>query len=285
MREREQVRVRKEAGDPAPWTLDPILQRHYFCNLRREDDKVTRWIKTNWRDPHDTDPDLWFALIVARRGTNHIETLVELGYPVPWDPSHFKDVLLGRRARGEKALNTQAYQLVVSGRKGDQCELLADAVLSPIWDQRATLRPQPGETLSNYHERLSKVKNIGAWHSAQIVADLKYTSWLRTASDWWTFVVPGPGSVRGLNRVMGRSWLTNMATTKQGERSGGGFWRMVEMTSEEKSEWAKSVNQLRCDLGVEKTLDAQDMQGCLCEFNRYEAIRLGELRKLRLYYG
>jgi hypothetical protein len=284
MVERERIRVKKEAGEPRPWTEDMILQHHFFCNLRREDDKVSKWIKINWRDPHENDPDLWFALLVARRGTNHTETLEELGYPVPWDPSKFKTILRDRKARGEKTLNTQAYQLVVPGHKGTQSQLLADIVLSPIWEQRINLRPVENEALASYHARLSKTKNIGPWFSSQIIADLKYTKWLRGARDWWTFVVPGPGSVRGLNRVNGLPWLTSMSTTKQGTRSKGGFWRMIDMTLAEQLQWANEVNQLRQELKLEKVLDAQDMQGCLCEFNRYEAIRLGELRKLRYYY-
>jgi hypothetical protein len=37
-----------------------------FCSVRREDDRVSRWIAENWRDPHADDPNLSFAMTVAR---------------------------------------------------------------------------------------------------------------------------------------------------------------------------------------------------------------------------
>jgi len=64
--EREAIRVRREAGQPKPWTDDPILQEGRFCNIRRENDRVTCWIAQNWREPHADDPELWFAMAVAR---------------------------------------------------------------------------------------------------------------------------------------------------------------------------------------------------------------------------
>ena len=40
--EREAIRLKKEAGEPKPWTSDPILQQYRFCNVRRMDDKVSK---------------------------------------------------------------------------------------------------------------------------------------------------------------------------------------------------------------------------------------------------
>ena len=81
--EREAARLRRAAGKSPPWTDDPILQEWSFCNVRREDDRVTRWIATNWRGPKCDDPDLWFAMVLARF-VNLPETLAEIDYPVPF---------------------------------------------------------------------------------------------------------------------------------------------------------------------------------------------------------
>jgi hypothetical protein len=40
--ERETIRLRRESGQPRPWTDDPILAAWSFCNVRREDDRVSR---------------------------------------------------------------------------------------------------------------------------------------------------------------------------------------------------------------------------------------------------
>lgn len=42
--ERERIRIKKEAGQPWPWTNDPILRDYKFCCVRREDDRVTKGI-------------------------------------------------------------------------------------------------------------------------------------------------------------------------------------------------------------------------------------------------
>ncbi len=78
--ERESIRRRREAGEPAPWTSDPVLRDYRFCNVRRENDAVTRHIAARWRAPHADDPHLWFAMAVARF-INWPDTLDELGFP------------------------------------------------------------------------------------------------------------------------------------------------------------------------------------------------------------
>ena len=51
--EREAVRKRRADGDPPPWSDDRIFQRK-FCNVERERDAVSVWIREHWRDPTAT---------------------------------------------------------------------------------------------------------------------------------------------------------------------------------------------------------------------------------------
>ena len=44
-REREQIRLRRERGETAPWSDDPILQRGRFLNVFREDDRGSKSIQ------------------------------------------------------------------------------------------------------------------------------------------------------------------------------------------------------------------------------------------------
>jgi hypothetical protein len=50
--EREYARLRKEGKVSVARPLDPIIAKYRFCNVRREDDRVTRWIAENWRKPN-----------------------------------------------------------------------------------------------------------------------------------------------------------------------------------------------------------------------------------------
>jgi 5-hmdU DNA kinase, helical domain len=90
--ERESIRRKKEAGEPKPWTDDPILRAGRFTNVRREDDHTTKWVVQHWREPHANDSDCWFAMAAAVF-INRIETLAALGHPVPYDRERFLAVV------------------------------------------------------------------------------------------------------------------------------------------------------------------------------------------------
>jgi len=255
--EREAIRLRKEAGQAAPWTDDPILDAGYFCNVHRENDRVSRWIAQNWRDPRRDDPDLWFAMTVARC-INEPDALAELGYPVPFDVEHVRNVLAARQLRGDKVFRTDAYKPPTSSEGRDTAPFLAEEVLGPLWRDREQLRPQANETLRAYSDRLRERYRIGPFLAGQVIADLKHVEWFRSASDWWSFAVPGPGSLRGLNRVCKR---------------------------EVKASWSEAVwHATLLQLGTEiapqleaagiARLDAQNLQNVLCEADKY--FRAGE---------
>lgn len=256
--ERESIRVKKEAGLPRPWTTNPILHKYKFCNVQREDDRTTRWIANNWREPHHDDPDLWFALVVARRALNWPGSMQDLGYPVPWNPDHFKYTMHLRADLGEKSYDT-AYQLLVQGQKGDKSDNMVYHILDPLWEARGHIRPRFDDTLQSFFERLSAFKYMGLFYTGQVVADLKYVQ-LLNAPDWHSFAVPGPGSERGLNRVLGRD--PKSPWTVKG-------WQ---------EELAKLHKQIRMDI------HAQDLQNVLCEWDKYERARLSTGGKVRPYH-
>jgi len=260
--ERESVRVNREAGLPFPWTVNAILRDYRFCNIEREQDRVTKGIAALYREPHKDDPDLWFALVVARRAVNWPDTLKQIGYSVPWEPDIFKSVVRARQAAGLKAFEAQAYKVMVSGQRGEQVDLIVDHVLNPIWQQRDHYRPRTSDTLASFANRLSAGPYMGGFYSGQVVADLKYAQ-LKDAPDWWTFAVSGPGSRRGLDRVMGR-------TPRK-------YWPAAS-----EPEWYREFSQLYAAMkqpirnATGLTLHAGDFQSCLCEYDKYCRLLNGE---------
>jgi hypothetical protein len=262
--EREQIRIRRANGEPKPWTDDKILGTWSFCNVRREDDRVTRWVAENWRTPHADDPDVWFAMAVARL-VNWPDSLAELGYPVPWDRERFVAVLQGRAARGETAWGS-AYNISNGGSTAPKAVHIA-GVLDKLWQARATLRPRAGERLAEYHGRLMQRDGLASFMAAQIVADLKYVEPLRSAADWSTFAASGPGSRRGLNRVLGQP---------------------VDAPWQE-ADWRKAIRKMRDSIAQDLQrmglgdLHAQDLQNCLCETDKMMRVKLGEGKPKRKF--
>lgn len=257
----------RQEGRPKPWTDDEILQNWRFCNVYRELDTVTRWIADEWRTPNHDDPDLWFAMAVAR-WVNWPDTLNEIGYPVPWDPQHFIERIYSRRDRGLK-IWTGAYMIGTQGNAKDKPLFIAENVLQPLWDNRKKLRPKPGTTLEEFARPIINTKNQGTFMVGQIVADAKYADHnLLKAPDWWTWAVSGPGSRRGLNRVMDRELSKTWPGTS--------FLDQLTILRDE-------VNDNLVPWMPE--LHAQDLQNCLCEFDKYERTRLGEGRPRSGYPG
>lgn len=52
MQKRESLRRRKESGEPWPWSDDDTLNRYRFTNIKRENDRVTRWLRENFTKRH-----------------------------------------------------------------------------------------------------------------------------------------------------------------------------------------------------------------------------------------
>lgn len=271
--ERETVRINKEERKvPPPWTDDPILREWRFCNVRRNDDRQSRLIQQGWLHPHSGEEDVWFAMVVARL-VNWWPTLEEVGYPSPWKPTHFKKVLAARTARKEKVF-TGAYMVradaVVSGLKSDY---LADYVLTPLWKARDQVRPRKGDTLAGFHSRLTQYRDMGSFMAAQIVADVKYAEHgpLRQAEDWATWAAPGPGSLRGLNRVCG-----DPPDTPWNGRTPSRVWEL-------RFEECRQRVLMQLITTALHDLTGQDLQNCLCEWDKYERVRLGEGRPRSRY--
>ena len=72
--ERHRIYLAKAAGAPPPWTRDRSLQTYRFCNVFRELDKVTVWLRERWREPFAKNEHLWIAMCLARQ-INWPETL------------------------------------------------------------------------------------------------------------------------------------------------------------------------------------------------------------------
>lgn len=265
---RETLRRMKEdaeaEGKARYSVIDSILKEYRFCNVRREDDRVTRWIAQNWRTPHADHPDLWFAMVVARF-INWPGTLDDVGYPVPWNPTAFCGVM-ERRVRRKEKVYTGAYMVRAGEVPGEPKYVYqAREVFTPMWEARERLRPKSGDTLNRYHTLLGQFHGLGSFMAAQVVADLKYVAPLNRASDWLTFAASGPGSRRGLNRVLGRDKDSGWA----------------------EDDWRTALERLRLEvaryLNGFLDLHAQDLQNCLCEFDKYERVRLGEGRPRARY--
>jgi hypothetical protein len=259
--ERERIRAHRVKYEDRPWTTDPILDQFKFCNVRREDDRVTIWIKDHWREPNKDDPNMWFAMGVARM-INWPPTLKAIGYPHEWRPEYLRRKMSLMKEKKEQVF-TGAYMITNAGQRMSKI----DTVIFMLDNLHKQPRhPYTGDSLAHAHEALMSGNHngMGPFMAGQVIADCKHTHLLSDAPDWWDWCAPGPGSQRGLSRMLGM---------------GDKFAHFRQDTFIEK------LKQLRKEIQheIKIKLCLQDLQSCLCEFDKFERTLWGEGRPRSRY--
>jgi len=256
MEERHNIFIRKEINnEPYPWSDDAILTEYSFCNVYRELDRVTIWIRENWREPYADHPNLPFAMAMARQ-INWPDTLDEIGFPTEWRPDHVKTIMQDRMAKKQKVY-TGAYMLTGT-LGGTKIEQTVDKILTPLYANF----PCDFSSIENSWKSFLPYAGFSDFMSYEVVTDLRHTKWLEKAPDIMTWANPGPGAMRGLNRIFGRP-----------------------LDSKQKK--PLFIQEMRDLLAVLNNrplpLEMRDIEHCLCEFDKYERTRLGQGRPRSRY--
>jgi len=267
IKERDSIRLFKAGGIPRrDWTDDPILKEWRFCNINRNDDTETKWVHKNILRPHDKCPYLWFNLCVARVVNWH-GTLKALGYIEVFNPKKFIRVLHERRDAGLKVW-TGAYIVSTNGHSMDKAEYFATKVLEPLWKHaRQGAGRWRFDSVESFATMLKEHNGFSDFMANQVATDFKYSSQLRKAKDWGTFVLAGPGTLRGLNRVMEQPIHTRHKKGDVQEH----LLRLRDLVLD-------GIAEYKDDIEYYGTVfrDMNNLTNCLCEFDKYERVRLNE---------
>lgn len=262
IQEREAVRLKKEAGEPAPWTDDEILRTYKFTNVRRMDDRVSRWLMDNWYGPRKGHPNMIGAACLARLFNRPltIEAVSHLAWESSPDWGLITETIKGLAATGP--VFNAAYIVSTSGIRANKVEHVLDRYVRPIYEDPPEVDPT---SMERSVASLSCRYGYSSFMSGQVVADLRWTV-SGTWADRNTWAAPGPGSLRGINRLLGRT----PSSPDAGRR-----WSY---------EFPKMMATVRAAIsGVSKRLEAIDLQNCLCEWDKMERAVWGEGRPKQLY--
>jgi hypothetical protein len=264
VREREAIRKAKEAGKPKPWTLNLVLRGTRFCNVRRMDDKVSRWLLDTWYEetisgkPLD-DAGQTLASAGMARLINWPDTLehvlehtIDTNGTWHFDQAKMINVLRKYRDAGNKIF-TGAYIINAAGANGsDKIEVVCRQA-STLYKHGELLLP---DTMKGTHAALMRVPGIGSFIAGQIVADLRHIcpgEW----SDRMSWAPIGPGSRRGIAWLVGWDGNTKLNRLRQEEFEE----YLVELIAWVKKNCAAVFR--------DRKLEAHDIQNCLCEYDKF----------------
>ncbi len=188
--------------------------------------------------------------------------LHQLGYFDVWDRDRFVQEITSLQTAKEKVY-TGAY-MVPAGPAGTLKHIyLADEVFSKLWrlsDEVEGLLLAAVRRCADWDVFLRQAPLMGDFLRNQIITDMRYTHHLEGAIDWETFVLPGPGTQRGLNRLhtlpLERKWKADEASTT-----------------------LQALRQRICHENAQHTetfRDINNLSNCMCEFDKYMRVLNGE---------
>ena len=283
MRERHRIYLRRQAGLPAPWTDDTVLQNYFFTNPYRENDKVTAWFRQHIREPLQDDPAVLFATICFR-WFNWPETgwhlmnyqhskphgKYQFGLLESWNTERAVETLEELKKTGSGQIFTGAFNISNSGSTKPKINRVCEDYIGPAWEHRNEFinNWDDSVTMEGMHSGLMMLPGMGGsgFMAYEVVCDLRWTYLLRNASDIMTWCNPGPGAKRGINRVMERPLE---ATMRRDE------WDRLSR---------RLLGQANAVLGsLMPPLEMREIEHSLCEFDKYERARLGDGHMKRRY--
>lgn len=297
---------------PPPWSEDPIFQNVYFCNVYRECDKVTGYLRDNFRQAYAEETCVFLGTILLRM-FNYIPTmklLIKSKVPQRLDSTKPKQcykaledmlgLLVPLRDAGEQMFggayiinfHMEGIRKVEAAAKSLGM-LIEDKELyfQLIGDHPSTKKTAKGRKPSNKvdgyldenghppgsmayaADRLQQFPGFGNFYVYQYIGDLAYTHCLRDADDWNLWSFCGPGTSRGLWRLRGETDP-----------------KKLQRIAKQPPDWYEQADALRTRLNKQlkklgyPQLHMRDLTNCLCEFDKYSRA-LGNERSIKRPYN
>lgn len=206
--ERESIRLKKEVGEPPPWTEDNLLKKFHFCNIRREHDRGTQYYLKQIVPEAESYEDLVWRTTLYRL-INNVEWFENLGFSSPNVEVFGKSDWEVEKQSITRAINEArppySYAYIVlqqpdgKSRKEHLFESLA-------WMEKRLDAAVSGEILDakrlrEVWEILQRTPYVGPFISLQIYRDLILVGAIPFSDD--DFVYIGPGARTGLKMIFG----------------------------------------------------------------------------------
>jgi len=263
-KERQLIYARKERGYPKPWTEDKVFGNWFFCNVFREQDKTSVWLKKNIIDAYAHDPDNWKRIIIARY-YSRLDAAMDIQAHETWESVASIREGVVRRLRAHLPIHTSGFLVApgdaATGRfKFDLPFLLVKELEAANFTNAVTTLG----SLEAVWKTLLPFYGVGSFMGYQFVCDFAYDrQYLLNACDHDTWTAPGPGSLRGMNRILtgSPSERNTEASWLESARVLLSLWRAVV---------ADDPDYKEGELKRFQNLHLCNVQHWLCEYDKYE---------------
>lgn len=141
---------------------------------------------------------------------------------------------------------------------------------------REALRPSLEDVWSKFQQK--RYVGWGPFMAYEVVTDLRHTRYLRDAPDIYHWANAGPGAIRGLNRLYGRDLNAKPKPTTTNLEM---CLLMHDLNSYPGEDFAATFGPWKNV--AQRRFEMRDVEHTLCEFDKYERVRLGE-GKMRAKY-
>ena len=201
--ERQRIYLQRVAGQPQPWTRDPVLSTYRFTNAFRAADRVSQYLIRMAYSDHDANDDTLFLRTLLFKIFNKIDTwesiVRETGLPAADRFDHLAcDELLDRLRGFGNAIYSAAYIMPSGGRSGGTKHRMHLQLLRRMLDDRLPAKLRHSRSLKDAYDLLLAYPTLGPFLAFQYAIDLNYTT--LTSHSEWSFVVAGPGALDGLSK-------------------------------------------------------------------------------------
>lgn len=274
--ERESIRLRKEAGDFFPWTDDSILRTYKFTNVHRHHDRTSSELRERFYERYYNDDRRSILMNCALfRYFGTWEFAEAVGWQ-DYDKFDFDRIISVANERFMLNLRvfTGAYVITNQGISAPKQEVVVNHFLKDL--HKATPRlleiSQRTQKWQKVADEMRHINGFGGtgFMTKEILLDTTYTGfWERKKQDheegsfsfpmdWDTWTPIGPGARRGAARILGDDSATPISEGKS------------LLVIQELIGWIPMLWK------HPSKLVPTDIQFQLCEFDKYERVRLGQ---------
>jgi hypothetical protein len=269
---RQQIFEHRIAGDPEPWTTDPILQQYKFCNTFRASDRVSQFLIRDviYDGKQRSDEDMLLRIIFFRLFSKPttwraLEEAIGDISAASFADDRIAQTLDDLHARGE-TIYTSAFILCANKAYGhDRKHRNHLALLRAMRSGRLARAVARARGLRDVYDALIGYPLLGRFMAYQLAVDINYSE--LTSFDENDFTVAGPGAERGIRKC---------------------FLETSGRKAEAVISWMVEHQDGECErLGLDpprlygRPLHAIDCQGLFCELDKYARVAFPELRSNR----